>query len=127
MKKTTILSGKHTEAGNFTGYNALGERIHVSKAIMESLGMPDTAKTKLPLFAIIGEREFEAQDENNQPTGVMFKRTQALSAFKTAQELIDAVNSDKLLDINTQVDFQVKATSAGLTEKAIEALLTASI
>jgi len=38
MQKTNILSGKWSQAGNFTGKNLSGERIFISKDLMASLG-----------------------------------------------------------------------------------------
>lgn len=130
MNNTKILSGKFAtgdgQLGNFTGYNAKGQRIFVHKAQMDSIGMTDDKSFK-PFFAIIGEREIATRDANGDLTDVMVVRTQALSVFKTQEDLIDATNADAKLTIAAASDLKSAASSSGLSDAAIDALLTASI
>ncbi len=131
MRKTTILSGKFTSGdnakGNFTGYNAAGERIFIHKSQMEAAGMKDDKVIAFPFFALVGEKDIQTRDENGELTNVLVKRLQALSVFKSAEELISASNSDAILDIDSKVALAKAATSAGLTESAVNALVNASI
>ena len=129
-KSTQILSGNFSagegKKGNFTGYNAKGEKIFVHKAQMETLGFKENKDVK-PFFAVIGEREINTLDEDGQPTGKITKRVQALSVFKDSKSLIEAVNSDAVLEIQAKAALKTEATAVGLTEKSLEALLNASI
>src|SRR6185369_10368286 len=101
-KSTQILSGNFSagegKKGNFTGYNAKGEKIFVHKAQMETLGFKENKDVK-PFYAVIGEREIATRDEDGQPTGKITKRVQALSVFPTSEALIKAVNSDAVLEM----------------------------
>jgi hypothetical protein len=130
MKSTQILSGKFSAGegtkGNFTGYNAKGERIFVHKAQMETLGFV-TDKDVKPFFAVIGEKEIATRNEDGEITDVMVKRLQALSVFKDSAALISAVNSDAVLDLNAKAALATAAKASGLTESAVDAILQASI
>lgn len=128
-RRTQILSGNFAgegSKGNFNGYNLDGERIFVAKKQIEALGIKKDADFK-PFYAMVDEREFNNLDDNQQPTGTTFKRLQALSVFKTREEFISAMNSDKLLDIDAAKELKAAATTAGLTEVQLNAILTASI
>jgi len=129
-KSTQILSGNFSagegKKGNFTGYNAKGEKIFVHKAQMETLGFKVDKDVK-PFFAVIGEREIATRDEDGNLTDKMTKRLQALSVFGTSEALISAVNSDAVLELKAKAALKTEATTAGLSEKALSALLEASI
>lgn len=131
MRKTTILSGKFTAGdkaqGNFTGYNAGGERIFIHKNQMESAGWKADKDIAFPFFAIVDDKDIQTRDENGELTNVLVKRLQALSVFKTAAELITASNSDALLEINATVDLKAAATTAGLTDSMVEKLLSMAV
>ena len=122
MKTVAIISGNFTENGNFSGYNAAGTRIHISGRTMESAGMKKGDKITFPLYSTVVEREFNVVDEQGKETGETFKREQAGSVFTTKQALIEAVNADKVLALEAAADLTAKATAAGLTEEAINAL-----
>lgn len=122
MKTVAIISGDFTKKGNFSGYNAAGTRIHISDRTMESAGIKKGDKITFPLYATVVEREFNVLDEQGKETGEMFKREQAGSVFTTKQALIEAVNADRVLALEAAADLTAKATAAGLTEEAINAL-----
>lgn len=128
MKKTKIVAGNFSSGegkkGNFSGYNASGQRIFINKKQMEGLGITKDADVK-PFFAVIAEREIDTLDESGTATGVMVKRLQALSVFKTEAELIDAVNADNLLEVKAKSALKEAATAANLGQKEVEALLAA--
>ena len=130
MRNFTITSGSFTGAGNFTAYNALGERIFVHKRIMESQALSATALPQYPLFAIIDNKMIGqfAEDghtplTNADGTPVMVERLQALSIFKTKQALIDAHVDNATLDVEIKSAVSTKATEAGLTKESIDRLL----
>lgn len=135
MRQTQILTGKFTSGegakGNFTGYNAKGERIFINKQAMQAIGLDDDKKiaTALPIFAIIDTKEFETRDDDDKPTGVMFKRLQALSVFKTAEAMTSAVNADDKFEIDAQSELKDYASTKGikLTPAMVESFANASI
>lgn len=129
-KSTQVISGNFSgegKKGNFTAYNVKGDKIFIHKSMMERLGFKADKDVKFPFFAVIGEREINPFDENGQPTNVLTKRLQALSVFKTDKELIDAVNSDAVLEIKAKAALKTEATAAGLTEASLNALMNASV
>lgn len=130
MKTTKIVSGKFAngegQKGNFTGYNAGGQRIFIHKAQMEALGWSKDADVK-PFYALVDEKDIQTRDANGELTDVLVKRLQALSVFKTQEELIDAVNSDAKIEIAVALDLKATATSAGLTDSQVNNLLAVAI
>lgn len=134
MRTTKIISGAFTEKGNFSGYNGKGERIFVHKRTMESLGLTKNEDLKKdnkfqPLFAIIDEKAINpVNTETGQvDTTVTVQRLQALSIFLTQEELIDAKNSDALMEIESQKQLSNAVSSAGLTQAQLDVILSASI
>ena len=127
MKQTQINSGKFTTAegskGNFTGYNAKGERIFINKRQMSSIGVTKDAEVKFPFYALIDTKKITTRDENGEITNVKVDRLQALSVFKTVSELTQAVNADIMLEIAAASELKTVATAAGLNETAVNSLL----
>ena len=122
MKQVAILSGNWSASGNFSGYNAGGERIFVPARQMESLGITRDSKIEFPLYALVVSREFSRLDANGQPTEEKFTRTQAGSIFTTKEALISASNADKMLAVDTAKALQTEIKSSGLTEETFKAL-----
>lgn len=127
MQTVTIIDGNFTGKGNFSGYNAAGQRIHVPARQMENLGLTDRKQIEFPLYALVVEREFASVDGNNIPTGEKFKRVQAGSIFLTEEEMMTAANADDLLRLKTKANLAAQAKSVGLTESAINSLLSVAI
>lgn len=129
MKNYAITSGKFTGKGNFTGYTAKGERLHVHAAQMSSLGWKSDAEVKFPFFAIgavkqIGQLNEDATpkvDANNQP--VLVDRLTAMSVFATKVALVAAHADDATLDIEVAKAVKESAVANGLSTKEVEALL----
>jgi hypothetical protein len=123
MKTVTFISGKFTDNGNFSGYNASGERFHVPGRAMESISIKKGDTIKFPIYALVVERTFNVLDEQGNPKeGETFTRQQAGSVFTTEQAMFDALNGDKLLSKKAEADYKAKASVIGLTEEAINAL-----
>lgn len=125
---TEILSGSFTSGegkkGNFTAYNANGERIFVHKNTMESLGLKKNEDVKFPFYAITDDKDIQTRDENGELSGVMVSRLQALSVFKTEDEMLDAFTSSERLAIKAKARVQSVAKDSGLAQSAIDALLS---
>lgn len=133
MKNYVITSGNFTDNGNFSGYNALGERLHIHKRQMESLKWSKNEDVKFPFFAIGGVKQIGQFDENNEPklnsdgSPVLVDRLTATSVFATKAELVAAHVDVATLEVEIKGAIAITAKSAGLNEKSIELLLAASI
>ncbi len=128
MKQTQILSGKFSTGanakGNFTGYNSAGEKIFIFKEQMATLGITtDVQANAQPFFALVATKEIPTRDENGELTTTMVNRLQATSVFKTRAEIIAAVNADALLALEAAGQLKAAATTAGLTESSLNAIL----
>lgn len=133
MKNYVINNGSFTEAGNFSGYTALGERVHLYKRQMDALGWTKNEDVKFPFYVIGEVKAFNKVDGDRKPIigadgkPEMSERLTALSAFKTREEIKQAHADSKLLDIEITKEIKAQATSAGLTEEDIKSLSMAAI
>lgn len=133
MKNYAITSGSFTSNGNYTGYNALGERLFIHKRQMESLGWSKNEQVKFPFYVIGGTKMIGQLDENGTPktnadgSPVLVERLQAFSVFADKAALTQAHVDNATLDIEIKGAVAAEAKKAGLTEKAVETLLNAVI
>ena len=131
-KNYVINNGSFTANGNFSGYTALGERVHIFGRQMQSLGWSKPEDVKFPFYAIGTMKEFGQLDANGKPlvdangVAVTAGRLTALSAFKTREEIKQAHADSALLDIEIAQEIRTQASTAGLSESAINALANAS-
>lgn len=128
-KNYVINNGSFTANGNFSGYTALGDRVHLHKRQMEALGWTSNEQVKFPFYTIATIKQIGQLNDKGQPamdavTGlpVTQDRLTALSAFKTRDEIKQAHADASLLDIEIKQEIASQATSAGLTADAIKAL-----
>ncbi len=124
MKLTAINSGNFTEAGNFSGYNAQGLRIHCPARLMESLNLSAAVDITFPVFALADEKTYPASDKADETE--TFTRLTACSLFLTQADAISARNADAKLEILADADLRVTAKTAGLTPADIAKMATAS-
>ena len=133
MKNFAIHSGNFSAKGNFTGYTALGEKLFIHKSQMNGLGWSKQDDVKFPFYAIGSVRQIGQLDENAQPkmnadgTAVLVDRLQALSVFATKEALTSAHVDTATLDIEIKQAVTSQAKSAGLTDAAINSLLSVAI
>ena len=128
MKSTTILTGNFAKSGtgNFTGYNSANQQIFIHKAVIEKLGITKDADFKQPIYALIDTRLITPNDENGNALDPV-ERLQALSVYKTPEELISAKNADAKLAIMERQDLEETLSTANLTEQSVKAILTSSL
>ena len=133
MKNYFINNGACTAAGNFSGYTALGERVHLHKRQMDALGWSKNEDIKFPFYVIGEMKTLNKVDGDRKPIigadgkPEMSERLTALSAFKTREEIKQAHADSKLLDIEIATAIKSQATSAGLTEADVKALSLSAI
>lgn len=127
LKNISITSGNFTENGNFTGYNLLGERVHLYKRQMEQLGWTKNEDVKFPFFAVATEKEYQRVDENGEATDETFTRLTATSVFKDETTLINAHvgNASTEAKIAKAVATAMKAIA--LTDEQVEALANSAV
>jgi hypothetical protein len=131
-KNYVINNGSFTANGNFSGYTALGERVHIFGRQMSALGWAKQDDVKFPFYAIGTMKEIGQLDASGKPlvdasgVAVTSGRLTALSAFKSREEIKQAHADSALLDIEIQQEIRNQASTAGLTESAINALANAS-
>jgi len=132
MKNYVINNGAFTANGNFSGYTALGVRVHLHKRQMESLEWTKNEDVKFPFFCIAETKQIGSLDASGNPVvdanGVEIKseRLTALSAFKTKAEITQAHADASLLDVEIVQAIQTQAKASGLSDTAISALANAS-
>lgn len=117
--------------GNFSGYNEDGQRIFISKQLMSSLGFNSDADLKkdgkfAPFFAIFDEKTIPAADANGEMT-LSAVRTSATSLFSTEDAMINAFYASERRKIVGQGSLKTLASTVGLTDANVNAILTASI
>ena len=128
MKNYVINNGQFTANGNFSGYTALGERVHIFGRQMKALNWSKPEDVQFPFYCIgttkqIGQLDANGKplvDANGQP--VVANRLTALSAFKTREEIKKAHADSALLDIEIAQEIRDQATTAGLSQEAVDAL-----
>lgn len=132
MKNYVINNGAFTSNGNFSGYTALGVRVHLHKRQMESLEWTKNEDVKFPFFCIAETKQIGSLDAKGNAVvdanGVEIKseRLTALSAFKTKAEITQAHADASLLDVEIQQAIETQAKASGLSDTAIATLANAS-
>lgn len=130
-KNYVINNGSFTANGNFSGYTALGDRVHLHKRQMEALGWTKSEDVKFPFYVIATIKKIGKLDPKGQPVvdekgvPVTSDRLTALSAFKTRDAIKQAHADANLLDIEIAQEIKSQATSAGLTEESLKMLASA--
>ena len=131
MKNYAITSGKFTANGNFTGYDALGDRVHIHKNQMNSAGWKEDKDLtgKFPFYVIATVKQITPFDENGKPktntdgSPALVDRLTASSVFANKQDLTNARVDVLTLDIEIAQAVKESATKAGLTEKDLANLV----
>jgi len=117
--------------GNFSGYNEDGQRIFISKQLMSSLGFNTDVDLKkdgkfTPFFAIYDSKEIPAPDANGELT-LTATRVQATSLFTSEEAMINAYYASERRKIVGQGGLKTLASTVGLSDANVNAILTASI
>jgi hypothetical protein len=119
MKAYIIQSGHFSQAGNFMGFSAKGEKIHIYKKhilelfpkvkiVYQCLGRYEKELVTLPFYCLAEDETFDYMDCNGQKTGHKFTR---LTAFvisdKEYQIKTAAVNhwaDSKIKDLTSTIE-----------------------
>ncbi len=126
-RKTAIVSGNFSSGekskGNFSGYNSDGERVFINKQQMANIGWTKNEDVVFPFYAIVDTKEIQTRDADGKLTETKAERLQALSIYKTSQELVNASNADSKLEIASKIDLMQTATASGLPQDVVNSLL----
>ena len=132
--ETAIYSGTYSGKGNFTGATAFGKKLFIHKNQMAGLGLKENELPKFPFYAIASLEKIGQLDSNGNPamkedgvTPVQVDRYQALSVFGSKESLTQAFVDNATLSIDIKQAISSAATSAGLTQSAIDSLLAVSL
>jgi len=117
--------------GNFSGYNEDGQRIFINKQLMSSLGFNTDADLKkdgkfVSFFAIYDSKEIPAPDASGELT-LTATRVQATSLFTTEDAMINAFYASERRKIVGQGGLKTLASTVGLSDASVNAILSASI
>jgi hypothetical protein len=132
MKNYVINNGAFTANGNFSGYTALGVRVHLHKRQMESLAWTKNEEITFPFFCIAETKKIGSLNADGSTVvdangvEITSDRLTALSAFKTKAEITQAHADASLLDVEIAQAIQTQAKASGLTDSAIATLANAS-
>jgi hypothetical protein len=123
---------KKAKQGNFTGYSEDGTQIFISKQLMESIGIKTEADLKnadgsfKSFFTIFDAREIPQADKDGEMT-LTAQRVQALSVFLTEESMVNAFYASERRKIVGQGGLKTLATTVGLSDATVNAILSASI
>ncbi|NBW38323.1 MAG: hypothetical protein EBR30_25540 [Cytophagia bacterium] len=127
---TDITSGTWSAAGNFQGKDVAGERIFIAKDLMATLGYKagDIAKGFSCAYRtnLIGQLDEKGNPKIDSTTGepVKVARVEATAVFETADAMHEAFASRDSHSFKVRAKVEASAKSAGLTEAAINNLLS---
>lgn len=125
-----VVAGRFANAqgqqGNFTA-NCGTFTFFIHKNLMNQLGFTKDEDIQFPFYAVLQERDIFPRDANGELSTVAVKRLQAVSIFKTEEEMLNAINASDKLKIKAKLDLQKFASTAGLDTQTINALLSASV
>lgn len=133
MNNYIITSGDFTNAGNFSGYNAKGIKIHFHKRQMDSLGFSKEKQPTYPFYCIAEVKTYNAKkDDQGNPIPfadgkLTMERLTATSAFMNKSLLISAHAEESLLDREIEHEINKQASTRGLTSDSVAQLANASI
>jgi hypothetical protein len=131
MNSYRIISGAFTTAGNFSGYTALGKRVHIFKRQMDSLGWSANEEVKFPFYAIAEEKPISKLDANRNPVvdengnAVTDQRLTATAVFADKTNIIEACVEEATLGAEIKESIAKQATSKGLTQSVVDSLVAA--
>jgi hypothetical protein len=120
MTKFVINNGSFSNGGNFSGYTAKGDRIHIFSRQMESLGITkgDDLKGKFPFYVLAEAKSYAGRVDadgkqilNADGTWGVKDRLTATAIFSTIESLGQAFVEEKTLDarIDKMVNDAVKS------------------
>lgn len=125
MKNLVINNGTFSAAGNFSGYNTLGTRVHIYKRQMDAMGWSSVEDVEFPFYAIADIKTVQSTDDAGTPVGEASERLTALSVFKSKTEMTQAHVDNATLDIEIKKSIADEAAKVGLDTVSIEALMNA--
>ena len=122
MNRYVINSVNKTDAGNYSGYSSMGERVHIYGKQYEAAGSPTGT-----FFVTAEPVTYDVTDDKDVPTGDKFTRLTARGIFKDAIAYAAAATADVALDVAVLAARKSIGVAAKLDDAAMAKLLTGSI
>ena len=134
--KQIIVSGAYAKSatGNFTAYTANGTQFFVPARMMEQLGLKAGELPTFPLYGfsatktigvfVAGTTDLAMEDDGVTPK--QQQRDEITALFKDKASFAEVANAEFGLDLELREHRRALATTAGLNEEAVEALLAVS-
>lgn len=132
MKTVTIVRGQWSAKGNYTGWTISGAQYFIHGKMLAALGItPDTKDVPL-IYAFVATKTFDVLGEDGKPVEVngvvqTFERDQATAIFTSMDKLIEAKNSEAVIEILARKALRKHAEEAEMTMEQVNALVTASL
>lgn len=133
MNVLQVIGGNFSAKGNFSAYDDENERFFVSKRMMDSQGWLKDSDVVFPFWAKTKVKTIGQLDASGEPllkedgTPVTVERPQITAIFKTREELIANCVDKASLPIDIQRAIRDRATTAGLDQKSVDALVNAIV
>ena len=134
MKKFVINNGSFSNGGNFSGYTAKGDRIHIFSRQMESLGITkgDNLKGKFPFYVLAEAKSYAGRVDadgkqilNADGTWGIKDRLTATAIFSTIESLGQAFVDDATLDARINQMINEAVSSYAVNSESVNALASA--
>jgi len=129
MKSLKITRGAFSKAGNLMLIDKTRTAYFCPKSVVEDKGWTKIEDITFPLYVNVGTFTYNNLDDNGNPlmnadgTNNTFTREDVIDVFTSAQALADDYADDFSLEILKKQAVKSTASSAGLTESNVNALL----
>lgn len=133
MKSLKITRGAFSKAGNLMLIDKTRTAYFCPKSLVTDKGWSKIEDITFPLYVNVGTFTYNNLDDNGNPllnadgTNSTFTREDVIDIFTSAQALADDYADDFSLEILKKQAVKSTATTAGLTESNVNALLELSI
>ena len=128
MKSVKITKARWTPAGNAYFLNKDRDSYFCHKSVLEANNWTEAKDIKFPLYVNVKDFSYPRRDENlnavkdAEGNVILFKRTDVVDVFDSAEALALDYADDFSLEMLKSQALKKSATTAGLTEKEVEAL-----
>jgi hypothetical protein len=128
LMTAVINNGQFSATGNFSGYTAAGIRVHIYKRQMSALGWEEIEDVKFPFYCLATEKEITPYlADGKTPAAEKAIRLTATAVFMTVEQLADAKGEAVLVEARVSNIIAKQAVAAGLSEEAVNDLLSVAV
>ena len=121
MRTIFIAGSQKSEKGNFTVTTGSGDTFFLHSKKAEGKG------ELIGQWATIVEKTYNKLGTDGKQTGETFSRFEVAALFPNKEVAMQATTAEAIFQVEAAALVQTAATTAGLSQTAIDALLAASI